>query len=63
MRHQRKTLRLKGDDYSQPGSYFVTIVTQERQEVFGRIVGGEVELSGAGLYSVSGESCRSDMMA
>lgn len=27
-RHARRSIRLKGYDYSQPGIYFVTIVTQ-----------------------------------
>ena len=35
-RPQRKRLRLESYDYSQPGSYFITICTRERnQEVLG----------------------------
>jgi len=34
---QRKILRLKKYDYSDPGYYFVTICTKKRQEFFGRI--------------------------
>ena len=37
---ERKLLRLKEYDYSQPGAYFVTICTKDRVPVFGHIVGG-----------------------
>jgi putative transposase len=30
-RHHRRSIRLPGYDYSQPGAYFVTICTQERE--------------------------------
>ena len=33
--HRRHSIRLKGYDYSQPGSNFVTIVTQDRLCLFG----------------------------
>jgi putative transposase len=39
---QRKRLRLKEYDYSQPGAYFVTICTKNREERFGEIVSGEM---------------------
>lgn len=29
-KHHRRSIRLKGYDYSQPGAYFVTIVCQDR---------------------------------
>ncbi len=35
---KRKSLRLEGYDYSSPGNYFVTIVTQNRLNVFGEII-------------------------
>jgi putative transposase len=35
---QRKTLRLKGYDYSQPGMYFVTIDVQDRHECLSEII-------------------------
>jgi len=34
---------LKGYDYSQPGAYFITIVTHERQPLFGKIIKGKME--------------------
>lgn len=35
--HHRRSIRLKGFDYSQAGAYFVTVVTQNRLCVFGEI--------------------------
>ena len=35
--HKRKSIRLKGYDYSQEGLYFITIVTQNREHLFGEI--------------------------
>ena len=43
--HHRKSIRLEGYDYSQPGAYFVTIVTFERIELFGVVQGNEMNLS------------------
>jgi putative transposase len=40
--HHRRSIRLKGYDYSQPGGYFVTIVTQNRECLFGDVVDGEM---------------------
>jgi putative transposase len=37
--HHRKSIRLKGYDYSQAGLYFITICTQNRACLFGEIVG------------------------
>ena len=37
--HRRRSIRLKGYDYSSGGMYFVTICTQERERLFGEIVG------------------------
>ncbi|MDF1500849.1 MAG: transposase [Anaerolineales bacterium] len=44
----RRSIRLPGYDYSQPGAYFVTICTQGRACVFGEIVDGEMQLNAAG---------------
>ncbi|MDP2954442.1 MAG: transposase [Chloroflexota bacterium] len=43
--HRRRSIRLQGYDYSQPGAYFVTIVTRDRECLFGEIVEGAVSLS------------------
>ena len=45
---QRRHLRLKGYDYSQPGAYFVTIVTQARSCLFGEIRDGKMSLNESG---------------
>ena len=39
--HHRKSIRLKGYDYSQAGLYFITICCQDRICRFGKIVGVE----------------------
>lgn len=44
----RRTLRLKGYDYSQAGAYFVTICVQDRVCLFGDVVDGNVRLNDAG---------------
>ena len=37
--HRRRSLRLKHYDYSKVGFYFVTICTQGKEYLFGKIVG------------------------
>ena len=44
-KHQRRSIRLKGYDYSQPGAYFVTICTLNRESLLGEIVEGEMILN------------------
>jgi REP element-mobilizing transposase RayT len=41
----RHSPRLKDHDYSQPGAYFVTICTQNRECLFGDVVGREMVLN------------------
>ena len=36
--HNRQTIRLQGFDYSQEGSYFITICSQGHQPLFGEII-------------------------
>jgi putative transposase len=36
--HHRRSIRLKGYDYSATGAYFVTICVQGRECLFGEIV-------------------------
>ena len=43
--HRRKTNRLKGYDYTQPGAYFVTIVTYDRYYLFGKVINGKMILN------------------
>ena len=44
----RRSIRLKGYDYSQAGGYYVTIVTQLRESFLGKICGGEMIFNDAG---------------
>jgi len=47
-KRHRRSIRLKGYDYSQAGAYFITIVTQDRACLFGEVVDGEMRLNEAG---------------
>ena len=44
-RPQRRSVRLKCYDYSQPGAYFITICTHDRECIFGDVVDGEMRLN------------------
>lgn len=46
--HHRKSLRLPGYDYSQGGTYFITICTHSREYLFGEIQNGEMKLNELG---------------
>lgn len=43
--HHRHSIRLKDYDYSQAGGYFVTLVTQQGESLFGEILNGLMELN------------------
>lgn len=45
---RRNSLRLQEYDYSQPGAYFVTIVTQGRENLFGSIIDGKMRTNAPG---------------
>ncbi len=47
-KHHRRSIRMPDYDYSQPGAYFITIVTHGRECLFGEIAGGEMHLNDAG---------------
>jgi REP element-mobilizing transposase RayT len=46
--HHRRSIRLKGYDYSQEGWYFVTICVHNREWLFGDIINGKIILNDAG---------------
>ena len=46
--HHRRSIRLKGYDYSQAGLYFITICTKDKECFFGRIENDEMILNEAG---------------
>ncbi len=47
-KHHRRSIRLKGYDYSQAGLYFITICCQNRACLFGKIENGAMILNNAG---------------
>ncbi len=49
--HNRRSIRLKGYDYSQEGLYFITICTQDRQPWFGHITNGIMNLNEYGTLA------------
>jgi putative transposase len=44
----RRSIRLKGYDYTRDGAYFVTICTHDRERTFGTVVRGEMRLNACG---------------
>ena len=52
--HHRRSIRLRGRDYSRPGRYFVTMCVAERHARFGSVVNGRMVLSEAGRIA---EAC------
>lgn len=46
--HHRKSIRLKGYDYTYAGWYYVTICTKDRKNLFGEIIKGEMILNDFG---------------
>ncbi len=49
--HHRKSIRLRGYDYSQAGMYFVTICTHDRTPLFGEIINGEMKMNESGVIA------------
>jgi len=47
-KHHRRSIRLKGYDYTLPGAYFITICTQDRTCLFDDVVDGEMRLNSFG---------------
>ncbi len=47
--HHRRSIRLKGYDYSQKGYYFVTICIQNRECLLGQSINNTIFLNDAGL--------------
>jgi len=50
-KHHRRSVRLRGYDYSQPGEYFVTLCVEDMKALFGRVVNGRMELNTFGEIS------------
>lgn len=49
--HHRRSIRLKGYDYSQEGLYFITICSQDRVWLFGEVVDKVMFLNDAGKFA------------
>lgn len=47
-KYHRRSLRLKGYDYSQAGAYFITVCVEDRACLFGDVVDGQMHLNDAG---------------
>jgi len=47
--HHRQSIRLRGYDYSQPGSYFITLCTQNRECNLGEIINNQMKFTVRGL--------------
>ncbi len=50
-KHHRRSIRLPEYDYSQAGAYYVTIVTWQREPLFGEVVNGEMKLNRYGAIA------------
>ncbi len=48
--HHRRSIRLRGYDYSQPGNYSVTICARNKEHLFGQVVEGEMRRNELGEY-------------
>ena len=44
-KHHRRSIRLKGYDYSQAGLYFITICCDDRKHRFGTVANGQMQLN------------------
>lgn len=49
--HHRRSVRLKDYDYSQEGAYFITVLTRNRECLFGRIKKGKMILNKYGMIA------------
>jgi len=47
-KHHRRSIRLKEYDYSRSGAYFVTVCVKNKENSLGKIIDGEMILSGIG---------------
>lgn len=47
-KYDRRSIRLREYDYTQPGAYFLTICVHDRKSAFGEIVDGQTRLNDFG---------------
>ena len=55
---RRRSIRLPAYDYALPGAYYVTVVTKDRQAMFGEVVDGVVRMNG---YGQAVDACWSEI--
>jgi len=48
MSYHRRSIRLKGIDYSSPGAYFVTVATHNHLCIFRRVISGKMDFNALG---------------
>ena len=48
--HHRRSHRLRGYDYAQPGKYYVTICRENKEQLFGQVVEGEMHRNELGEF-------------
>jgi putative transposase len=51
-KHRRRSIRLKGYDYSRPGAFFITICCYQRISLFGEIIDGNIQLTPSGRIAL-----------
>src|SRR5665647_890283 len=61
--HHRRSIRLKGYDYSQAGAYFITICCQDRECRFGKIENDEMILNEYGTIAYNEWNKLSDRLS
>ncbi|HDQ44645.1 MAG TPA: transposase, partial [bacterium] len=47
-KHHRRSIRLQGYDYTQPGAYFITLCAYNHECLFGDVIDGNVLLNALG---------------
>jgi putative transposase len=47
-KHHRRSIRLPGYDYSQPGYYFITLCVENRENLFGQVKDEQITLNETG---------------
>lgn len=48
-RHHRRSIRLKGYDYSRAGAYFITICTYNKECILGNVINSEMQPNEYGM--------------
>jgi putative transposase len=51
--HHRRSIRIPDYDYSQPGKYFITLITKHRECTLGKVIFGKNQLNEAGKIVAS----------